>query len=89
MDDEKESAGYWYLFSGKGNSNANSWFNEENPLLEEIIIALSRSNHPGGKIDRIADLVKRLKRTTQGKDIIPPEFETFWDLLLIAQSSLR
>lgn len=89
MDDESDSAGYWSLFSTTGVSSARTWFNEDMPLLEEIVLALSRSNNPGGKIDRIADLVKRLKRTDQDQEIIPPEFDVLWDVVIKAQGGLR
>jgi hypothetical protein len=88
LDDETDPSRYWSLFSTEGNPQIQRYY-EDMPLLEEIVLALSRSHNPGGKIDRINDLVGRIKRTAQWKDIIPPEFDTFWQVVLKAVGDLR
>ncbi len=45
------------------------------PLLEEMIRALSRDP---AKIDRIARLVEEMKKTEEGREILPDEFERIW-----------
>lgn len=49
------------------------------PLLEVLMRALSRSPD---KIDRVAELVERLRRTPQGRDVLPEGFEPFWEAVM-------
>jgi hypothetical protein len=55
----------------------------EVPLLEALVRALSRSPET---IDRIAELVERLQRTTQGQQVLPEEFGTLWEAIIQARS---
>ena len=75
----------WGSTSKTGNSYSGGWESLDMPLLEELIRALSRSNDPGGKIDRIAELVDRLKDSPHGQEVIPPDFYALWRLILQAR----
>jgi hypothetical protein len=65
--------------------NTGRW---DQPLLEKLVLALSRSNFPGGQIDQIQDLVTRLKRSPHGQLVIPPEFDLLWEKILLAREKL-
>jgi len=61
--------------SGKGKGK---WLlGEEMPLFEELVRAYSR--HPE-KIDRIAELIKKLNKTEEGRKLLPEEFKRIWAL---------
>jgi hypothetical protein len=45
------------------------------PLLEELTRAYSRNP---GRLDSVRNLVKQLNETSEGHDIIPPEFMELW-----------
>jgi hypothetical protein len=45
------------------------------PLLETLVRALDRSP---GRLDEVARLVDDLGRTPEGRDLLPPEFDTVW-----------
>jgi hypothetical protein len=70
---------------GSNLPNTGRW---DQPLLEKLVLALSRSNFPGGQIDQIQDLVARLKRSPRGQLVIPPEFDLFWEKILLAREKL-
>jgi hypothetical protein len=70
---------------GSNLPNTGRW---DQPLLEKLVLALSRSNFPGGQIDQIQDLIARLKRSPQGQMIIPPEFDLLWEKILLAREKL-
>jgi hypothetical protein len=78
----------WPSATGEKSSSQLGWENMEMPLLEELVKALSRSNALGGKIESIADLVERLKRSPEGQEIIPPEFDKLWQLILDARKAI-
>ncbi len=77
------------LFSLMLGKESSSLLSSEKPLLEELTLALSRSNHPGGKIDQIDDLMKRLRRTPQAQNIIPAEFDALWEMILEAREKIQ
>ncbi len=77
------------LFSLMLGKESSSLLSSEKPLLEELTLALSRSNHPGGKIDQIDDLVRRLRRTPQAQNIIPAEFDALWEMILQAREKIQ
>lgn len=52
------------------------------PLLEELIRAFSRTPE---KIDQINQIVERLKRTPEGRQVLPDDFEAVWSQILKAQ----
>jgi len=52
------------------------------PLLEELIRALSRAPE---KIDHINQIVERLKRTPEGRLVLPNGFDALWTRILEAQ----
>lgn len=58
----------------------------EMPLLETLVRALSRSPE---KIEQISDLVERLKRTPEGREVLPVGFEALWDVVLRTWSSMQ
>ena len=64
-----------------------SWEDLDLPLLEDLIRALSRS--PEKKIDRIAEIVEQLRRTPQGQQIIPAEFDHLWQTILQARNEIK
>ena len=64
-----------------------TWEDLDLPLLEDLIRALSRS--PETKIDRIAEIVEKLRRTPQGQQIIPAEFDQLWQTILQARKEIQ
>jgi hypothetical protein len=58
----------------------------EMPLLETLVRALSRSPE---KIERIGDLVERLKRTPEGQSVLPEGFQALWHAVIRTRSSLQ
>jgi hypothetical protein len=58
----------------------------EMPLLETLVRALSRSPE---KIERISDLVGRLKRTPEGQRVLPDGFEALWDAVVSTRRSMQ
>ena len=56
------------------------------PLLEVLMRALSRSPE---KIDRIAELVEGLRRTQEGREVLPEGFEPFWEAVTQTRSEIR
>lgn len=73
--------------AGKGEGAAwGSIEDAELPLLETLVRALSRSPE---KIERISDLVERLRRTPEGQNVLPDEFEAFWDAVVRTWSSIQ
>lgn len=58
----------------------------EMPLLETLVRALSRSPE---KIERIGDLVERLKRTPEGQSVLPEGFDALWHAINHTRSSLQ
>ena len=83
------ASGGWSLGSQVHGRSEAGWSEPEMPLLEELIRALSRSNDPNGKIARINDLIQRLRRTPEGQEIIPPEFDALWQMIQQAQQELQ
>ena len=55
-------------------------------LLEPLVRALSRAPD---KIDRIAELVERLERTSQGQRVLPDGFEQLWEIIIQTRSELQ
>ena len=64
-----------------------TWEDLDLPLLEDLIRALSRS--PEKKIDRITEIVEQLRRTPQGQQIIPAEFDHLWQIILQARNEIQ
>jgi hypothetical protein len=60
----------------EGGSDNNSWHNNDLPLMEEIIRALSRTPD---KIDRIDRLVRELSKTEEGREVLPENFNLIWE----------
>ena len=58
---------------------------EHLPLLEEMVRALSRSPE---KIDRIARLVQKLRKTEEGRNILPDDFELIWSAIWEARQRM-
>jgi hypothetical protein len=83
------SSGGWSLGRQNYDNSEFMWNDTEMPLLEELVRALSRSNDPNGKIDRITSLVERMLTTPEGLKIIPPEFDALWQKVLQARKDLR
>jgi hypothetical protein len=50
-----------------------------NGLLEMLLIAISRDPK---RIDRIEELVADLKKTEEGKKLLPESFETVWNPII-------
>jgi len=64
----------------------NTWEELDFSLFEDLIRALSRS--PQEKIDRIAEIVDQLRRTPEGKQVIPESFDYLWEVLLQARKKI-
>ncbi len=64
---------------------ASAWVDEA-PLLRDLVRALSRSPD---KIDHIARVVERLKSTSQGRKVLPEDFQVLWQALIEARSELE
>lgn len=64
-----------------------SWEDLDLPLLEDMVRALSRS--PEEKIDRIGEIVDRLRRTPKGGRIIPEEFDHLWETIIAARNEIK
>jgi hypothetical protein len=77
----------WFRTDHKFKNTSATWENLDMPLLEDLIRALSRS--PEKKIDRIAEIVEQLRRTPQGQQIIPPEFDQLWQTILQARNEIK
>jgi len=74
--------------AGIGQSAYNTaWEDLDLPLLEDLLRALSRS--PDQKIDRIAEIVAQLRRTPEGHQLIPEEFDGLWDRIHQARETLK
>ena len=71
------------LSGGSGEYIHNSFQDGYLPLLEDLVRALSR--YPEEKIDRISDIVDRLKKTPDGAAIIPEDFDELWDKIVEAR----
>ena len=54
---------------------------------EDLIRARRRS--PDQKIDRIAEIVEQLRRTPQGSEIIPEDFDALWNMIHEARETLK
>ncbi len=52
------------------------------PLLEELVRAFSRTPE---RLDDIEDLMRRLRATDEGKEIVPDEFMELWDAFAAAR----
>ncbi len=61
-------------------------FDQEMPLLEELMRALSQAPE---KIDRINRLVDRLQRTPKGKEVLPEGFDRLWEAVLNARKEIH
>jgi len=77
----------WLRIDLSKQSTSTSWEDLDLPLLEDLIRALSRS--PKEKIDRIAEIVEQLRRTPQGQQIIPPEFDHLWETIVQARKKIQ
>lgn len=67
-------------------SASSTTWDEDMPLLEDLVRALSRS--PEQKIERISNLIAQLKLTPQGQALIPSEFDSLWNILQQARREL-
>jgi hypothetical protein len=65
----------WMAAVGADGGGRNHLEEVDVPLLEEMVRSLSR--HPE-KIKRVADIVERLKRTSEGRRLFPDGFEDLW-----------
>jgi hypothetical protein len=63
------------------------WKDLDLPLLEQIVRALSRN--PESKIDHVAEIVERLKRTPEGREMIAGDFEILWNAVMLARSRVK
>lgn len=70
-----EGARGWRLAAGS----------EDLPLLEMLVRTLSRSPDRIGQIDELAE---RLKRTPEGREILPAGFEVLWSAVLQARRTM-
>ncbi len=68
-------------------NSTSTWDEEDMPLLENLVRALSRS--PEEKLESISNLISRLKSTPAGEKLIPPEFDALWSILNQARQELR
>lgn len=68
-----------WLSGAAGTSSPASPGDWDTPLLEEMVRALSRSPE---KIERIAQLVESLKRTPEGRAVLPDGFDLLWETVL-------
>ncbi len=74
-----------WIVDGTGASWDRAWGSSGMPLLEMLMRALSRSPE---KIDRIADLVEGLRRTPEGREVLPEGFEPFWEAVTQTRSDI-
>lgn len=87
--DERELASGGWRFDSDGKTKGRVFGEDlEMPLLEELVRAFSRSNEPGGKIDRISNLVERMCSTPEGAKIIPEEFLSLWETIKQARQEM-
>ena len=75
-----------WLEAEAGHGPRGSFGDAEIPLLETIVRALSRSPD---KIERITDMVERLKRTPEGQGVLPDGFEVLWDAVVRTRSAMQ
>lgn len=101
ISDRSQFLRYLWLILGEGEDGTAAWMNwmggqagaaargspedAELPLLETLVRTLSRSP---GKIERIGDLVERLKRTPEGQSVLPEGFEALWQAIVHTRSSI-
>jgi hypothetical protein len=71
---------------GSDGSGDGSGWADEAPLLKELVRALSRSP---GKIDHIAQVVERLNSTSEGRAVLPEDFQRLWEAVIEARSELE
>jgi hypothetical protein len=69
----------WLIPDGSESASPVMYSELDVPLLEQLVRALSRSPE---KIDRIAELVERLRRTPEGRAVLPDGFDTLWEIVL-------
>lgn len=55
------------------------------PLLEAMVRTLDRDP---GKLDHVARLIEDLRKTPEGQQLLPPEFEAIWAPIRAARESL-
>ena len=55
------------------------------PLLEELVRAFSRNPE---RLDDIEELMRRLRTTDEGKNIVPDEFLELWDAFEAARGEI-
>jgi hypothetical protein len=77
----------WTQAGFNQSSDKTAWEDLDLPLLEDLIRALSRS--PDQKIDRIAEIVAQLRRTPDGHQLIPEDFDALWDKIHAAREILK
>jgi len=81
---EDTSLTHW-IVDGTGRSWDSASGGVGMPLLEVLMRALSRSPE---KIDRIAELVEGLRRTPEGREVLPEGFEAFWEAVTQTRSDM-
>lgn len=59
---------------------------DEVPLLRDLMRALSRSPD---KIDHIAQVVERLRSTSEGRRVLPRDFQVLWEAVMEARRELQ
>ena len=82
-----EELGWFSGSDGKKGSwrDGSQWaggVDDQLPLLEDIIRALSRSPK---KIDQVHNVVERLRSTPKGSKVFPEGFEALWDVIQVAR----
>lgn len=74
-----------WIGEGSGETWRTASGDQERPLLEALVRVLSRSPE---KIDRIAELVEGLRRTPQGRSVLPEGFDALWDAVTRTRSDI-
>lgn len=76
----------WFINKGNSTGKNQGWEALDLPLLEDLVRAFSRS--PKEKLDRIDEIMREIKATQEADEIIPPEFDYLWDIILDAREAL-
>ena len=87
LADRGDASAYW--IDALGDESPGGWriaLGAEMPLLKGLVRALSRSPE---KIDRIAEIVTSLQKTSQGCEVLPEDFRALWEAVMKARSEIE
>jgi hypothetical protein len=83
LADPNDASAYWPDADTESGGQWKTWSSgEEMALLEALVRALSRSQP---KIARIAEMVARLERTAEGRELFPEGFQSLWEAIVETQ----